>query len=178
LSRQPKSHQRKVTVSCQFTLFGSFEIFILILLGAKAKDVVVQVVTALKDCPLFNAGKGAALIIDGEHEPPANMALLAALREPKTRFLLPTQLPPLYDRRQGSRCLSEQCGLELDNNDFLHLGCPTPTLGAKKQGEMGTVGAITLAIHGNIAAAGSTGGTPGKSRGTTNTMAKVSHKLL
>jgi isoaspartyl peptidase/L-asparaginase-like protein (Ntn-hydrolase superfamily) len=45
-----------VTFSCQFSLFGSFEIFILVLLGAKTKDVVVQVVTALEDCPLFNAG--------------------------------------------------------------------------------------------------------------------------
>jgi len=29
---------------------------------------VAQVVTELEDCPLFNAGKGATLIIDGEHE--------------------------------------------------------------------------------------------------------------
>jgi len=61
---------------------------------------------------------------------------------------------------------------------FFHHGFPTPTLGGKKQVDMGTVGAVGLAIHGNIAAAGSTSGTPGKSRGTINAMAKVSHKLL
>jgi len=34
----------------------------------QAKDVVVQVVSELEDCPLFNAGKGSALTADGVHE--------------------------------------------------------------------------------------------------------------
>lgn len=36
--------------------------------GATALDVVQFAVTALEDCPLFNAGKGAVLNEDGEHE--------------------------------------------------------------------------------------------------------------
>lgn len=36
--------------------------------GAKALDVVQAVVMSLEDCPLFNAGKGAVLNEDGEHE--------------------------------------------------------------------------------------------------------------
>jgi len=36
--------------------------------GAKALDVVQFVVSALEDCPLFNAGKGAVLNEDGKHE--------------------------------------------------------------------------------------------------------------
>ena len=36
--------------------------------GANAKDVVAQVVSALEDCPLFNAGKGSVLTQDGVHE--------------------------------------------------------------------------------------------------------------
>jgi L-asparaginase / beta-aspartyl-peptidase len=36
--------------------------------GAHAKDVIVQVISALEDCPSFNAGKGSALTADGTHE--------------------------------------------------------------------------------------------------------------
>lgn len=36
--------------------------------GAKALDVVQAVVTSLEDCPFFNAGKGAVLNEEGEHE--------------------------------------------------------------------------------------------------------------
>jgi len=36
--------------------------------GASARDIVVQIVVALEDCSLFNAGKGAVLTQDGEHE--------------------------------------------------------------------------------------------------------------
>lgn len=36
--------------------------------GAKAKEVVLQVVTELEDCVLFNAGKGSALTRDGVYE--------------------------------------------------------------------------------------------------------------
>jgi hypothetical protein len=36
--------------------------------GATAREVVIHAVAALEDCPLFNAGKGAALTIEGDHE--------------------------------------------------------------------------------------------------------------
>ena len=36
--------------------------------GAHAKEVVLQAVGALEDCPLFNAGKGSALTKSGDHE--------------------------------------------------------------------------------------------------------------
>lgn len=36
--------------------------------GKKAKDIVVEIIAALEDCPLFNAGRGAALTSDGTHE--------------------------------------------------------------------------------------------------------------
>lgn len=36
--------------------------------GATALDVVQFAVSVLEDCPLFNAGKGAVLNEDGEHE--------------------------------------------------------------------------------------------------------------
>ena len=39
-----------------------------LLYGAKALDVVQAVVVSLEDCPWFNAGKGAVLNEDGEHE--------------------------------------------------------------------------------------------------------------
>lgn len=39
-----------------------------LLSGAKAVDVVQAVVMSLEDCPWFNAGKGAVLNQDGEHE--------------------------------------------------------------------------------------------------------------
>lgn len=36
--------------------------------GATAREAVIHAVAALEDCPLFNAGKGAALTIEGDHE--------------------------------------------------------------------------------------------------------------
>lgn len=36
--------------------------------GVTAREVVVHAVAALEDYPLFNAGKGAALTIEGDHE--------------------------------------------------------------------------------------------------------------
>ncbi len=39
-----------------------------LLSGAKALDVFQGIVTALEDCPFFNAGRGAVLNEDGEHE--------------------------------------------------------------------------------------------------------------
>ena len=36
--------------------------------GKKAKDIVVEIIAALEDYPLFNAGRGATLTSDGAHE--------------------------------------------------------------------------------------------------------------
>ena len=36
--------------------------------GAHAKDVVVEAIKALEDCPLFNAGKGSTLTREGRCE--------------------------------------------------------------------------------------------------------------
>lgn len=36
--------------------------------GSRALDVVQDAVMSLENCPLFNAGKGAVLNEDGEHE--------------------------------------------------------------------------------------------------------------
>ena len=36
--------------------------------GANAKDVVVEAVSALEDCPLYNAGLGSALSRRGTHQ--------------------------------------------------------------------------------------------------------------
>lgn len=36
--------------------------------GDTAREVVIHAVAALEDCPLFNAGKGAALTIEDDHE--------------------------------------------------------------------------------------------------------------
>ena len=43
--------------------------------GAYAKEVVVQAVSALEDCPLFNAGKGSALTKEGDHEVKSNILI-------------------------------------------------------------------------------------------------------
>ena len=150
--------------------------------GKSALDVA-QHVELLEDCPLFNAGKGSVLTKSGEHELEAALVDSAA-----GAYGAVTCVRHLKDPIRGARAVMEGChhcvlsGSAADDyssslqssrvpNDFFTTdvrrqhweACqsqktPSPV-------DLETVGAVVLDSHGNLAAAGSTGGMTNKLNG-------------
>lgn len=153
--------------------------------GGTALDAVCAAVTSLEDNPLFNAGKGSVFNHLGRHEMDAsimcghdlsagavtcvtgvrNPVQLARLVMEKTehvmlcgagaeelaqRFQLPFEAPEYFFdsfRHEQWMAIRDTSGTQLDHS------------GDKK---FGTVGAVALDQHGNVAAATSTGGMTNK----------------
>jgi beta-aspartyl-peptidase (threonine type) len=153
--------------------------------GASALDAVEAAVKALEDCELFNAGRGAVYTHEGGHEMDAsimNGKTLAAgsvagvrnIRNPvnlvrgvmeQSEFVMlsgagaeafaklkgfafePDSYFDTPFRYQQLLAIQHSEGMELDHSS---------------QKKMGTVGAVALDIHGNLAAATSTGGMTNK----------------
>jgi L-asparaginase / beta-aspartyl-peptidase len=161
--------------------------------GGSSMDAVTAAVRALEDDPLFNAGRGAALtregwaeldaaVMDGRDQRAGAVAAVRHVKNPvdlarrvmeKSRhvllvstgaeeFALEEGIPLVAnayfrtdERRQ--QLASEQRGHAV--SDLL----PTPPSVAT--GSQGTVGAVALDQHGNLAAATSTGGMTNKRQG-------------
>lgn len=158
--------------------------------GGSSLEAVERTVISLEDCPLFNAGRGSVFTADGKHEMDASImdglsrqagavSMVTGVRNPVTlarlvmthsghvmlagagamRFAEAMQVPMepdtyfydqfRYDQWQSMRGTE---GFQLDHS-------------AKKDEKFGTVGAVALDMHGNIAAATSTGGMTNKKFG-------------
>ncbi|KAL9078332.1 MAG: hypothetical protein Q9157_002763 [Trypethelium eluteriae] len=152
--------------------------------GVQAKDVVVKTISALEDCPLFNAGKGAAFTLDGGHELEAGLVdghsgsygAVSCLTVTKNPILAADAV--LY---RGNHCmiagsaaddLSRKLGLEIVPNTYFSTISRRAfweaniRIGHQRTAwEAGTVGVIALDSHGHIAVGGSTGGISGKDSG-------------
>ncbi|KAJ4858017.1 asparaginase domain-containing protein [Trichoderma breve] len=143
--------------------------------GTLAVDVAEEVVAELEDYPAFNAGKGAAVNVDGNFEVEAGIvngatsAYRAAvcLHETKNpiklaRAMLDNSGPttPVFIAGSGGDELAKQLGLEIVPNSYFATESRTSYWHKKKaeMSEHGTVGAVVLDVHGNLAAANSTGG--------------------
>jgi L-asparaginase / beta-aspartyl-peptidase len=170
--------------------------------GASAIDVVRDTVTALEDCESFNAGRGAVLNIDGEHEvsrslrsyvyflkanliPQLEAAIVngtlgdyravAVLRRTKNPISLAHAMLlspfPVLMIGQPADDLAQKLGLEMVENDYFTTSERAAHWTAQKARfnsaaeDLGTVGAVALDIHGNLAAANSTGGMTCKTAG-------------
>ena len=159
--------------------------------GGQALDAVEAAVVILEDDPAFDAGTGSVLCRDGRIEMDAalmdgrdlGVGAVACVREIKNPIRLarevlksehvllvgegahrfawerglspcdPTALVVERERRRLAELLRDPRDAD-PREPFGHL--PTPT---------GTVGAVAIDKGGNIAAGGSTGGTPGKRPG-------------
>ena len=145
--------------------------------GGSAVDAVEAAVNILEDCPVLDAGRGSypnaegnvemdALIMDGRD---LNLGAIAAIQ----RVRHPISLARRVMLESGHSFLVgagadafaddigfERCSVEELLIDDLHIDemIPTLTIGD-------TVGAVALDIHGNVAAATSTGGTANKRAG-------------
>lgn len=147
--------------------------------GASATDVVIGAVEAMEDCGLFNAGFGAALCSDGSVELSAAVmrgadraagavAGLRVVRHPvrAAAAVLSTDQVLMVGERADQLALTR--GAERWENGNFVTDRQRARLAASPSGESedrGTVGAVCLDAHGNLAAATSTGGINGQPPG-------------
>ena len=155
--------------------------------GGSGLDAVQAAVMSLEDCPLFNAGKGAVFNSAGGHEMDAALmegyakragavAGLSAARNPiqAARAVMEHTEHVLLSGPGADRFVREQ-GLPVEGADyFFNQFRYDQWKEAQAAGriqldhterKMGTVGAVALDQHGNLAAATSTGGMTNKQYG-------------
>lgn len=151
--------------------------------GGAALDAVTAVITRLEEDEKFNAGKGAVYTWDGTHE------LDAAIMDGRTRAagavagVTTVRNPILLARKvmedsphvmlagRGAEQFAKEKGLELVPNAWFDTPERLDALTRLKKDKLsaldvdikfGTVGAVALDAHGNLAAGTSTGGMTGK----------------
>lgn len=153
--------------------------------GGSSLDAVTVAVEALEDDPLFNAGRGAVLSADGTHELDASImdgrnlaaGAVTGVRTVRNPIVLARLVmersPHVMLAGEGAEDFAREQGLEpVPNNHFTterrQRELELLLEGKKAAGRealMGTVGAVALDSHGNVAAATSTGGMTGKKWG-------------
>jgi len=150
--------------------------------GGSSLDAVTVAVQALEDDPLFNAGRGAVLSADGTHELDASImdgrdlaaGAVTGVRTVRNPIVLARLVmersPHVILAGEGAEEFARGHGLEPVGNSYFTTERRQRELellldGRKAAGRealMGTVGAVALDSHGNLAAATSTGGMTGK----------------
>lgn len=151
--------------------------------GGSSMDAVVATVTVFEDDPLFNAGRGAAFTADGRNELDAAVmagdTLQAGAVTLVTSVKNPVQLARLVMEKtrhvllagHGAEALAREHGLASVDPSYFFTERRFQALQRVKQAaasrqavavseaeKHGTVGAVALDRHGNLAAATSTGG--------------------
>ncbi|MEZ7873582.1 MAG: isoaspartyl peptidase/L-asparaginase [Bacteroidales bacterium] len=150
--------------------------------GESALNVTQTVVTYMEDCPLFNAGKGAVMNIDGIHELDAAImdgsnlkaGAIAGVRDIKNpinaaRMVMDSTSHVLLIG-DGASGFAKEMGLEIVDNTYFTTISRSKQLneiqkGITKSDPRGTVGCVAMDVNGNLAAATSTGGMSGKKWG-------------
>lgn len=151
--------------------------------GGPALEAVESAVVVLEDSPHFNAGYGAALNADGEHELDASImrgsdlaagavALARRIRNPvrAARALLESGGPVMLSGAEADR-FAERAGAAMVEPGYFTTERRVEALRSLKQRQLegtirsaseaekhGTVGAVALDCTGHLAAATSTGG--------------------
>lgn len=152
-------------------------------------DAVEAAVRILEDSPLFNAGKGAVFTIDGNNELDASIMCGATLNAGAVAGVTTLRNPVTAARKvmehsphvmligKGAEQFGYEQGLEVVEPSYFfdqerwnsyreHLRREQNLRGSSDPDrKMGTVGAVALDKHGNLAAATSTGGMTGKRYG-------------
>jgi L-asparaginase / beta-aspartyl-peptidase len=154
--------------------------------GASSTDAVENAVSILEDSPLFNAGKGSVFTAEGHHEMDASImegkSLMAGAVSAITGVKNPVQLARMVMDKSGHVFLTGKGALEFAQKmkcvikeesyfyDQLRYDQWQEIKGtdgfqldhSKKDEKFGTVGAVAMDVHGNLAAATSTGGMTNK----------------
>jgi beta-aspartyl-peptidase (threonine type) len=150
--------------------------------GGTALDAVEASVRSLEDHPRFNAGLGSVLTSAGTVETDASIMEGDRLRNGAVAAVSGVRNPVTLARRileEGRHCFfagpgalarAQALGVPLCDPALLVTEAQQRRLAAL---QAGTVGAVALDRHGTIAAATSTGGTPGKQPGRVGDSALV-----
>ncbi|MET0808119.1 MAG: isoaspartyl peptidase/L-asparaginase [Pseudoxanthomonas sp.] len=161
--------------------------------GGSALDAVQAAVVALEESPRFNAGKGSVYNADGRHELDASLmeghtrragavAGVETIRNPVSlaRAVMENSPHVMMISRGAERFADTQADIERVANDWFDTGTRHAQLLLEQAREsavaepeaenlrgryFGTVGAVALDTHGNLAAATSTGGMTNKRYG-------------
>ena len=148
--------------------------------GGSAMDACERAVIALEDCPVFDAGLGAhlnrdgqvqldAVLMDGANLEAGAVAAVERLRNPiRAARLVLDKSPHLLVVGAGAEQFAAENGLGLCDPEELVTAEDQERWDAWTAGvdvgesDTGTVGAVGIDMHGNLAAATSTGGPFGK----------------
>ncbi|MBX7533653.1 isoaspartyl peptidase/L-asparaginase [Qipengyuania sp. 1XM1-15A] len=151
--------------------------------GGTAMDAVEAVILILEDDPKFNAGRGAVYTWEGNHELDAsimdgrdrNAGAVAGVTNVRNPILLArkvmTDSPHVMLSGEGAETFAAEQGLDLVPGEYFDTDSRREALERMKADKLsaidvdikfGTVGAVALDTHGNLAAGTSTGGMTGK----------------
>src|SRR5437763_5126943 len=157
--------------------------------GGSSLDAVEASIRILEDSPLFNAGKGAVFTHEGKNEMDAaimngqtlaagSVAGVTVIKNPHSAALAVMEKSKhVILAGKGAEEFAKQAGLEivdpkyfwterrwksLQNELAKEKGKPQTYLDVPEEHKFGTVGAVALDQHGNLAAGTSTGGTQNK----------------
>jgi len=139
--------------------------------GGRSLDAVVAVITRLEDSPLFNAGKGAVFTNAGTNEMDAaimdgrtrNAGAVAGVTHIRNPILLARMVmersPHVMLAREGAEAFALEQGMDTVPASYFYTEWRYRQLqSAQAEEKHGTVGAVALDAHGDLAAATSTGG--------------------
>jgi L-asparaginase / beta-aspartyl-peptidase len=147
--------------------------------GGSSLYAVEQVVRYLEDCPLFNAGRGAVFTHDGKNELDAAImegkelragavAGIGNIKNPiSAARLVMEKSPHVLMVGKGASLFASQNGADVVDSAYFFTQKSWNALqrALNPNDKMGTVGCVALDIHGNLAAATSTGGMTNKRYG-------------
>jgi beta-aspartyl-peptidase (threonine type) len=142
--------------------------------GGTALDAVERVVNYLEDHPNFNAGKGSVLTSDGTVEMDAaimsgidlSAGAVAGIKSVKNPVslarLVAEKTPHVFLIGEGAEKFADEMKVKRVDSSYFFIQTQNEKWQQLKQKiseeKKGTVGAVALDIHGNLAAATSTGG--------------------
>jgi len=152
--------------------------------GGTSLDAVQAAIVILEDSPLFNAGRGAVFTHDGTNELDASImdggtmraGAVAGLKHIKNPIrlarLVMEKSPHVMMAGDGAEAFAKQQGVEFVDQKYFYTDRAWQALQADLAAEKkkaaqtddhhGTVGAVALDQHGNLAAGTSTGGLTNK----------------
>lgn len=151
--------------------------------GGTALDAVERAVVLLEDNPLFNAARGASFTHHEEHELDAAIMCGKTLKAGSVAGVRNIRNPIILARtvmdktqnvlliRDGAEAFAREQGIQFEESSYFYNEDRYQELKKAKQEDCtcnigkGTVGAVALDSHGNLAAATSTGGFPNKKYG-------------